>query len=49
MDHQLPWLSTNPNVWITYGWYIDDVKLVTNPDHDLEITDTFGELKVILL
>ena len=23
-----PSASTNPNVWITYGWYIDDVKLV---------------------
>lgn len=31
-----PTLSTNPNVWITYGWYIDDIKIVTNPDNDLE-------------
>ena len=30
--------ATNPNVWITYGWYIDDVKLVTNPTNDLAIT-----------
>jgi hypothetical protein len=30
--------ATNPNVWITYGWYIDDVKLVTNPTNDLAVT-----------
>lgn len=28
--------SVNPNAWVTYGWMIDDVKLVTNPDNDLE-------------
>jgi hypothetical protein len=33
-----PASATNPNVWITYGWYIDDVKLVTNPSNDLAIT-----------
>lgn len=27
----------NPNVWITYGWYIDDVKIVTLPNYDLSI------------
>lgn len=32
--------ATNPNVWITYGWYIDDVKLVTNPTNDLVVTGT---------
>jgi hypothetical protein len=32
--------ATNPNVWITYGWYIDDVKLVTNPTNDLAVTGT---------
>ena len=31
-----PTLATNPNVWVTYGWYIDDVNLVTNPDNDIE-------------
>ena len=31
----------NPNVWVTYGWYIDDVRLVTNPGNDLEITETY--------
>ena len=33
-----PSSATNPNVWITYGWYIDDVKLVTNPTNDLVVT-----------
>jgi hypothetical protein len=31
-----PTQATNPNVWITYGWYIDDINLVTNPDNDIE-------------
>ncbi len=35
--------ETNPNAWITYGWYIDDVKIVTNPEYDLSInTNTWG-------
>ena len=35
--------ETNPNVWVTYGWYIDDVKIVTNPNYDLSInTNTWG-------
>lgn len=36
-----PQFSTNPGVWITYGWYIDDVKLVTNPDNDLETSNAY--------
>ena len=36
-----PASATNPNVWITYGWYIDDVKLVTNPTNDLSVTDKY--------
>ena len=36
-----PGSAENPNVWVTYGWYIDDVRLVTNPGNDLEVTDTF--------
>ncbi len=36
-----PSAATNPNVWITYGWYIDDVKLVTNPDNDIEVTSNY--------
>jgi hypothetical protein len=36
-----PGSATNPNVWITYGWYIDDVKLVTNPTNDLSVTGSF--------
>ena len=29
------------NVWITYGWYIDNVKIVTNPTNDLSITSKY--------
>jgi hypothetical protein len=36
-----PNVADNPNVWIAYGWYIDDVRLVTNPGNDLEITETY--------
>ncbi len=36
-----PASAENPNVWVTYGWYIDDVRLVTNPGNDLEITETY--------
>ncbi|MDG1147404.1 MAG: T9SS type A sorting domain-containing protein [Crocinitomicaceae bacterium] len=31
----------NPNAWITYGWYIDDVKLITNNDHDLALLSAY--------
>jgi hypothetical protein len=38
-----PGSASNPNVWITYGWYIDDVKIVTNPTNDLSVTaSTWG-------
>jgi len=30
-----PSSATNPNVWVTYGWNIDDVALVTNDDNNL--------------
>jgi hypothetical protein len=33
--------AANANVWITYGWYIDDVKIVTNPTNDLSVTGSF--------
>ena len=36
-----PASAENPNVWVTYGWYIDDVRLVTNPGNDLVITETY--------
>lgn len=29
-----PQFSTNSAVWITYGWYIDDLRINTNPDYD---------------
>lgn len=30
--------STNPNVWITYGWLVDDVMISTKSDYDLAYT-----------
>lgn len=36
-----PGSASNPNVWITYGWYIDDVKIVTNPTNDLSVTGNY--------
>jgi hypothetical protein len=36
-----PSAATNPNVWITYGWFIDDVKLTTNADYDLELQSNY--------
>jgi hypothetical protein len=36
-----PSAATNPNVWITYGWYIDDVKLTTNADYDLSVSSNY--------
>jgi hypothetical protein len=40
-----PSQATNANVWITYGWYIDDVKLVTNSTNDLSVTSsTWGSV-----
>ncbi|MEY3412499.1 MAG: hypothetical protein RIQ70_1187 [Bacteroidota bacterium] len=37
----LPGSAASPNVWITYGWYIDDVKIVTNPGNDLSTTGSY--------
>ena len=28
------------NVWIAYGWYIDDLKIRTKPDNDLIVTNS---------
>lgn len=36
-----PSQSTNANVWVTYGWYIDDVALTTNPDYDLAVDASY--------
>jgi hypothetical protein len=36
-----PSASTNPNVWVAYGWYIDDVRIFTNPDNDIEAQDPY--------
>lgn len=32
-----PSQATNANVWVAYGWYIDDVALTTNPDYDVVV------------
>ncbi len=37
----IPGSADNPNVWITYGWFIDDVKIITNPDYDLSISSNY--------
>ena len=35
--------ETNPNVWITYGWYIDDIRIQTLPSYDAQLNDViFG-------
>ncbi|MBC8510521.1 MAG: T9SS type A sorting domain-containing protein [Cryomorphaceae bacterium] len=31
--------STNPNVWIAYGWYIDDVKVYESPANSITMTE----------
>jgi len=36
-----PQVATNPNVWITYGWFIDDVRIFTNPDNDVEAVEPY--------
>ena len=38
---------SDPNVWITYGWYIDDIKLVTNPTDVTLIPDPNFEQALI--
>ena len=36
-----PSQATNANVWITYGWYIDNVKISTNSTNDLSVTSDY--------
>jgi len=36
-----PGSASNANVWVAYGWYIDDVKILSNPDYDLSTGTTF--------
>jgi len=31
--------ATDPNVWITYGWCIDDVQLTATPSYVMEVVD----------
>lgn len=35
----IPASATNPNVWVTYGWGIDDVMIYNNPQFDLKYVD----------
>lgn len=30
--------NTNPNAWVTYGWFVDNIQIVTKPDVDLAYT-----------
>jgi hypothetical protein len=32
--------DTDPAAWTTFGWFIDDVSITTNPDYDVEVTST---------
>ncbi len=36
-----PSSATNPNVWVTYGWFIDDVAIITNADNDVTLSTPF--------
>ncbi len=36
-----PSSASNPNVWVAYGWYIDDVALAPNADYDLAVNSTY--------
>src|SRR5690606_27116389 len=38
---RFPASATNPNVWVTYGWNIDDVVIAELPEFDLEITNDY--------
>ncbi len=38
---RFPAQATNANVWVTYGWNIDDVAISTLPDYDLAITNDY--------
>jgi len=38
---RFPAQATNANVWITYGWNIDDVAISTPADYDLAITNDY--------
>lgn len=33
--------NSQPGAWITYGWYIDDVAIFTNPDNDITSVEPF--------
>lgn len=33
--------ETDPGAWIGFGWYIDDIKLYTNPDSEVAVNEVF--------
>lgn len=37
----IPSQSTNPNVWITYGWMIDDVRIIQAYDDEFKVSNVF--------
>ena len=40
-----PGSASNPNVWVTYGWYLDDIKITSMPDNDLNLaSDSWGSV-----
>ena len=36
-----PASASNPNVWVAYGWYIDDVKITEFADNDIQLTSSY--------
>ena len=36
-----PASASNPNVWVTYGWYLDDLKISTNPDNNITTSSAY--------
>ena len=38
---RFPTQTTNPNVWLTYGWNIDDVAITNSAEYDLAITEDY--------
>ncbi len=38
--------TTNPNAWVSYGWYIDDIEIATKNDFDLVNTYSFAHTEM---
>ena len=37
--------STNAQRWVTYGWYLDDVRIITNADNDIRAFDESWQIE----